>query len=90
MSDSTSATALSEIDRLRLHLSREKASRLSAEMVNLQMAMEQTKARFAGVQAENIAFFDKLKADYALAPADEISEDGAIKRSPVRAIKTEG
>jgi len=81
------ASTLSEMDRLKLLLAKEKASRVQAESVNLQMAQRQIQAQFAVVEAENKALFERLKVDYALAPADEIGEDGVIKRSPVRSLK---
>lgn len=78
--------ALSEMDRLKLTLAKEKQGRLNAEMTNLQMAQRAIQAQFATVDAENKALFDRLKVEYQLAPADEIGEDGTIKRSPVRSL----
>lgn len=79
-------TALSEMDKLKLQLAKEKQSRLQAEAINLQMAQGSVKAQMNAVEAENKVLFDRLKAEYQLAPADEIGEDGVIKRSPVRSL----
>jgi hypothetical protein len=79
-------TALSEMDKLKLQLAKEKASRLQSEMMNLQMVQRQVQGQLQAQEAENKVLFDRLKAEYQLAPADEIGEDGVIKRSPVRSL----
>lgn len=87
MSDTPSQ--LSEMDRLRLQLSKERQARLQAEAQNLRLAQARHEAEVRQVTAEDKAVFDALKATYALEPNDEILGDGTIKRAPVRAIKKE-
>ena len=77
---------LSETDRLRLLLAREKSARLQAEMSNVQMVQRSVQTQLAQIEAENKAFRERLKVEYRLAPADEIGEDGSIKRSQVRSV----
>jgi len=88
--DAPLLTALSEMDKLKLTLQKEKQARFQAEGMNLQMAMRQHQAQQGPLQAEAMAFAKELQATYSLAPSDEINEDGTIKRSPVRALKKEG
>jgi hypothetical protein len=75
-------TALSEMDRLKLTLQKEKAARFQAEGMNLQLAMRQHQAQQGTLQKESMEFAKELQATYSLAPADEINEDGTIKRAP--------
>ncbi len=78
--------ALSEMDKLKLQLAKERQSRLQAEMVNLQMAQRSVEAQMSTVEEANKVLFDRLKSEYQLAPADQIGEDGTIKRSSVRSL----
>ena len=83
----TLPTALSEMDRLKLALAKEKQSRLQAEAANLGMAQRAVNGAIATLEKENAVLFERLKVDYQLAPNDEVSEDGAITRAPVRIVK---
>ncbi len=78
---------LSEMDRLRLQLSKERQARLRAEAQNLQLSMARHEAEVRAATAEDKASFDTLKATYQLETNDEILGDGTIKRAPVRALK---
>ena len=80
--DAPLPTTLSEMDRLKLTLQKEKAARFQAEGLNLQMAMRQHQAQQGAIQKESMEFAQHLQATYSLAPADEINEDGTIKRAP--------
>ena len=82
-------SCLTEMDRLKLSLMKEKGQRLQAETLNLQMMQRALQAQHAAFEEESKAFSATLKATYALEPGDEIGEDGAIKRTPVRSIKKE-
>lgn len=75
-------TKLSELDRLKMTLAKEKQQRLQAEAANLQMLQRQLQAQHAGLEAENKSLFEELKATYKLNPGDEVAEDGTIKRVP--------
>lgn len=77
---------LSELDRLKLQLSKEKQMRLQTEAMNVQMMMRSVEAQMKALDAEQKPFFDYLKSAYQLAPADQIAEDGTITRAPVRAV----
>ena len=74
--------AISEIDRLKIQLAKERQLRLKSEAAGLQMMQRQLVAAQQSVEAEATALFGALKATYALEPGDEIGEDGAIKRAP--------
>lgn len=80
-------TTLSEMDRLKLALAKERAGRLQADAINLQNAQRQLEAAVAKGQVELKALSDELKERYSLAPGDEVAEDGTIKRAPVRALE---
>jgi len=80
-------TALSEMDRLKLTLAKEREARLRAEAANIQMAQQQVNAARAQMEIEHRALMEQLKQTYSLTPGDEVGEDGSIKRAPVRAIK---
>lgn len=73
---------LSEVDRLKMQLAKEKQARLQADAINLQMAQRQMQATMQASQAEAQVLFAALKDTYKLAPGDEVGEDGAIKRAP--------
>jgi multidrug efflux pump subunit AcrA (membrane-fusion protein) len=81
--------ALSELDHLKLQLLTAKQARFQAETMNLQMAQRSLQALQQQLVQESAALSEHLRVTYALAPADEIGEDGVIARSPVRAIKEE-
>lgn len=83
------STTLSEVDRLRLTLSREKAARLRAESINLQMAQRALEANHTKAAEEMAALQEHLRVTYDLKPGDELLEDGTIKRAPVRELKKE-
>ena len=78
----TKPTNLSEIERLKFLLIREKKARLQTEAINLQMLQRQMAAQLNSVDAEAQTFFDALKTSYELEPGDEVGEDGSIKRAP--------
>jgi hypothetical protein len=80
--------SLSEMDRLKLTLAKEREARLRAEAANLQMAQRALDAAMARASQEAAALSAELRQRYALAPGDEIAEDGGIRRSPVRALET--
>jgi hypothetical protein len=80
-------THLGEMDKLKLQLAKERAGRITSDLTMLQTAMRAAQSASATIEAENKVLFERLKQEYQLAPADEIGEDGSIKRSPVRAIK---
>ena len=73
---------LSELDRLRMVLAKERQQRLQAEAANVQMLQRQLQAQHAALEAENKALFEELKLTYTLNQGDEIAEDGTIKRTP--------
>ena len=78
---------LTEMDRLRLQLAKERQGRLQAEAANLSMAVGRNEAEVRAAQAEDKALFDGLKVSYQLEDQDEVKLDGTIKRSAVRALK---
>jgi len=77
-------TVISEIDRLKLDLAKEKRSRLQAEALNLQMMQRNVMAQQISMEAEQKALFEHLRDAYGLSSGDEIGENGTIKRAPVR------
>lgn len=89
MTSTNLPVSLSEMDLLKLQLLKEKQARFQAEAANLQMAQRSLQAQQQQLVSESAILSVHLRATYDLAPADEIGEDGAIKRSPVRAIKEE-
>lgn len=90
MSTLSLPTTLTEMDRLKLSLARERDGRLKAEAANLQMAMRAVEGALAKATQETSALSAELRERYMLEQGDEISEDGNIKRAPVRALPKEG
>lgn len=74
-------TALSEMDRLKLALAKEKEGRVRVELINAQMVLRSAQAAHMALEAETRALFDSLKQTYSLESGDEVSEDGSIKRA---------
>lgn len=74
--------ALTEMDRLRLTLAKERDARLRAEAANVQMMQRQLEMAHAKAQAEFSALHAELRERYTLVPGDEIAEDGTIRRAP--------
>jgi hypothetical protein len=75
-------TKLSELDRLKMVLAKERQGRLQAEAAHLQMLQRQLQAQHSALEGENKTLFEELKTTYNLNPGDEIAEDGTIKRTP--------
>ncbi len=74
-------TTLSEMDRLKLALAKEKESRVRAELINAQMVLRSAQAAHMALEAETRVLFEALKQTYSLSPGDEVGEDGSIKRT---------
>lgn len=80
---------ITEMDRLKLSLAKEKQARLQAEAVNLQMAQRALQAQHEALEKENASLFDGLKEKYNLAPSDQILESGRIVRHAPNAGKNQ-
>jgi hypothetical protein len=73
---------LSEMDRLRMQLSKERQLRMRADAHNLNTAMRVLDAEMSAAKREDDALFANMKDAYQLEPSDEVAADGTIKRAP--------
>jgi len=76
-------TKLSEVDKLKLQLAREKQQRLQAEYTNVQMLLRTAQAAISQSQVEHKALGTELRTRYSLAETDVLDEDGTIHRNAV-------
>lgn len=75
---------LSEEDRLKVILSREKGQRIESQIQLINMQGQMLQREQAGAQLESDALGKVLREKYSLAAGDALQEDGTIVRTPAQ------